>query len=370
MGSRWPVETLIQRLGALKRNGRRLLGCFPLYPPVELFHSMGMEPLVLWGLKPFFPATPKSDQHLQNFVCSVGRHLAEFVLSDTGALLDGLFMYNACDTLRNLPEILLSGLEEEGRRLPVLNAHIPMAPLKQTDARQYLADEIAALIRKTEETLGVRFSEIRFSESVAAFRRARELARELEEAAREGRLGFRATADLVQGNCFRAVEDQIRAMESLLSRCGDAAPGPGVVLSGILPPPSSVSDIIEGAGLRVVGNDIASMARSYAYTPQAWESVQAYYADFYYNHHPCTTLLGSADARVRSLENLVRERNARGVIFLGEKFCEYEYFEFPHLMKRFKKEGVHCLLLEFSMDDDLDPAQVRTRVEAFAEMIR
>jgi benzoyl-CoA reductase/2-hydroxyglutaryl-CoA dehydratase subunit BcrC/BadD/HgdB len=331
---------------------------------------MGLEPLVLWGLKPFFPATPKSDQRLQNFVCSVGRHLAEFVLSDAGALLDGIFMYNACDTLRNLPEILRSGLEDEGRRLPILNAHIPMAPLGQTDARQYLGGEIAALIRGTEETFGVKFSETRFGESVSSFRRARDLARRLEGAVKDGRLGFRRFADVVQGNCFRAVEEQVRAMESLLSQCTEGRSGLGVILSGILPPPSGVSDIIEGTGLRIVGNDIASMARSYARTPVAWDSVEAYYADFYYNHHPCTTLLGSADARIHALETLVRERGARGIIFIGEKFCEYEYFEFPFLMKRFKEQAVHSLLLEFSMDDDLNPAPVRTRVEAFAEMIQ
>jgi benzoyl-CoA reductase/2-hydroxyglutaryl-CoA dehydratase subunit BcrC/BadD/HgdB len=91
--------------------------------------------------------------------------------------------------------------------------------------------------------------------------------------------------------------------------------------------------------------------------------------DFYYNHHPCTTLLGSADRRIESLESLVRERGARGIIFLGEKFCEYEYFEFPFLVKHFKEKGIHSLLLEFSMDDDESLGQVRTRIEAFSEMI-
>ena len=125
------MNSLNRRLKSLKDNGRKLVGCFPLYPPVELFHSFNLEPLVLWGLKPFYPLTARSDLHLQSFVCSVGRHLAEFVLSEAGGLLDGIFMYNACDTLRNMPEILRCGLEDNGRQVPIFKIHIPQAPRSQ-----------------------------------------------------------------------------------------------------------------------------------------------------------------------------------------------------------------------------------------------
>lgn len=356
-----------------------MLGCFPLYPPLELFHSMGLEPLVLWGMKPFLADTARSDQHLQSFVCSVGRHLTEFVLSKEGALIDGFFMYNACDTLRNLPEILRSGLEERGHRSPILNMHIPMPSLGQTDARQYLSKEIDRLIDQLSDAFGVSFLQSRFESSVALYAQARELARQLETAVTMGRLRFGAFAGLIQGNAFRSVEGQIGAMSSLLSdegqvvgdRVGNRS-AIDIILSGILPPPAGVSDIIEDAGLNVVGNDIASLARSYGYTPgnETWRSPSDYYVDFYYHHHPCPTLLGSSDRRIDTLEALIRERGARGIIFLGEKFCEYEYFEFPYLMKRFKENGIASLLLEFAIDDDENLGPMRTRIEAFAEMLR
>ncbi len=41
---------------------------------------------------------------------------------------------------------------------------------------------------------------------------------------------------------------------------------------------------------------------------------------------------------------MVREGNAAGFIFIGEKFCEYEYFEVPYLRKALEEEGVpHAL---------------------------
>ena len=370
------MDNLHQRLIGLKEDGRGLIGCFPLYPPVELFHALGLTPLVMWGLKAFFPQTARSDQHLQNYTCSVGRHLTEFVLSEAGALLDGLFMYNACDTLRNLPEILRCGLEDRGRKIPLLNIHVPMALRGGKDKSLYLENEIGTLIKGLESAFDVFFSEKMFEESVRLYGRARDLTRRLERAASDGRLGFRKFANLVQGNYFRTVERQITALESALSEAGkapSAASGQGsggrVILSGILPPPAGVCSVIEESGLKVVGNDIASLARSYHYTPETNPSPAEYFVDFYFNHHACTTLLGSADDRIAALEALIEERQAEGVIFIGEKFCEYEYFEFPYLERRFKQKGLHTLLLEFAIDDDQNLGAFRTRIEAFAELM-
>lgn len=336
---------------------------------------MELEPVVMWGLSPFFPKTSKSDHHLQPFVCSVARHVTEFVLSRAGQLLDGLFMYNACDTLRNLPEILRSGLEKEGRHLPMVNIHIPMVPRLHTDALRYLRQGVKALIEKLETTFGKSFSEKRFEESVGLYRRARKLTQQLEREVADGRMGFKEFAGLIQGNYFRSLHGQIEVLQASRERIKkdpltsglDESAG-RIIMSGILPPPSGICSAIEESGLRVAGNDIASLARSYSYTPETAASPADYYADFYVQHHPCTTLLGSSDDRIAVLDALIEEREARGIIFLGEKFCEYEFFEFPYLEKRFKEKGLHTLLLEFATEDRSLGA-LKTRIEAFSELM-
>ena len=47
------MNLIEQILADLKSQGHRVVGCFPLYPPLELVHSMGLTPVILWGLKPF-----------------------------------------------------------------------------------------------------------------------------------------------------------------------------------------------------------------------------------------------------------------------------------------------------------------------------
>src|SRR5271157_1567711 len=113
------MNSIVDKIQKIKDSGKKVIGCFPLYPPLELFHSMDLVPVVLWGLDEAVAGVSESDKHLQNYACSVARRLTEFVLTAGAGLLDGLFMYNACDTLRNLPEILECGLKENGASIPL-----------------------------------------------------------------------------------------------------------------------------------------------------------------------------------------------------------------------------------------------------------
>ena len=362
---------------SLKENGCKIIGCFPLYPPLELFHSMGLTPVVLWGLKNFVKTSATADRHLQSYACSVARHLVEFVLSDQGGNLDGLFMYNACDTLRNLPEILHCGLEETGRSLPVFKMHIPMTPREQTQASGYLRAKILSLIEELEETFGVVFSPDKFRDSVALYREMRSLCKELERQVARGAISYGWYSRIVREGCFTPVEHHIKLMRSILKEYplfgGDSVfppPAAAIVVSGILPPPPALIDALEDAGFRVVGNDIASQRRSYDYTPETADNPCSYYVDFYRHHFPCPTLLYSADERIATIKNIVAGAKARGFVFIGEKFCEVEYFEIPCLEKTLKEMGVSTLQLEISIEDNLNSAAFVTRMEAFFEMLK
>jgi len=184
------VNSTINKIKIIKDSGKKVIGCFPLYPPLELFHSMDIVPVVLWGLDGALAGVRESDRHLQNYVCSVARHLTEFVLTDGGKLLDGLFMYNACDTLRNLPEILECGLGEKDINVPLFNIHIPAMYTGQTDSSQYLRDEMTGFVSKLEQEYGVAYSEKRFRESADLYREMRSLSLELDTLVSSGRIGF------------------------------------------------------------------------------------------------------------------------------------------------------------------------------------
>jgi benzoyl-CoA reductase/2-hydroxyglutaryl-CoA dehydratase subunit BcrC/BadD/HgdB len=165
---------------------------------------------------------------------------------------------------------------------------------------------------------------------------------------------------------FSTLSDAVAELDDAPEKKDDAK---RIVISGILPPPPSVVEAMERSGLRVVGEDLAIFRRSYnSPSPQATEPGD-YYTRFYENHSPCTTLHYLADRRIDAVLALCRDLDADGFIFLGEKFCEYEYFEYPHLEKRLRESGIPTLALEFSIDDSEHIGAVVTRIEAYAELL-
>jgi benzoyl-CoA reductase/2-hydroxyglutaryl-CoA dehydratase subunit BcrC/BadD/HgdB len=77
-------------------------------------------------------------------------------------------------------------------------------------------------------------------------------------------------------------------------------------------------------------------------------------------HHPQRT-------REAHLLSLVQERNANGVIFARQKFCEPHGFNYVPLAHALDQSGVPHLLVE--LEQASQAGQLRTRVEAFMEMI-
>ena len=365
------MNAMQTQLKALRNAGKPVLGCFPLYPPLELVHSMGIAPVVLWGFKPYFPQVPLADARLQNYACSVGRHVVEFVLQDKGDFLDGLLMYNACDTLRNLPEIIDRGLGPDAA-LPLHALHVPAFSMERSGAREYLKDRIDALIAWMESTFSVKFDPGAFERSGSLYAEMRRLMQRAQAMAGEGGALFSDLAALCGRLNFMLVEDQIFALEEFCAAgesTSSAPVGARAVISGILPPPPEILRAMEKAGLSIVENDLANMHRAWACCPEPSKDPASYYADFYENHFPCTTLLPTADRRLPALEALLEESGARALIFAGEKFCEYEYFELPYVEKTLKAKGIGVLSLEFSLGDGQNLGSMQTRTEAFAEMI-
>ena len=355
---------------AQKQKGARVIGCFPLYPPGALFAAMDLLPVVLWGLKRSVPTLAESDKHVQPYACAIARELMQFVLSAPGGLLDGVFAYNACDTLRNFPEIIASANRAAGRDIAMLHLHVPQVNRGQSYAQNYLENEIARLIEATENAFGVSFSPEKFYRATGAYARVRALCRQAEQRVAKGTLSFGAFCGVALAGYFMPAAEQEKHLDSLIAAANgeNTAGGIPVVVSGIMPPPPAVIRAMEAAGLRVAANDIASLWRSYGYSPPAATDPGAYYTDFFANRPPCTTLLYQSDDRVTAFLQMVENAGARGVIFCGEKFCEYEYFEFPYLEKRLKDMGVAVLFLESGADEENAAAQA-TRVAAFAEML-
>lgn len=348
------------------------LFCFPLYPPLELFHSFGFCPIVLWSYRNRIKENKNSSHHLQNFVCAVARDVIDVLGNPPFIDFKAFFAYNACDTLRNLPEIFQIACMQRGMQKPVfLRLHIPAAGLQNEHQKKYFRFQIHSLIQKLESVKQIPFSKERFSKSIEIFRELRNAYQQAQNAVAQRLLGYKEFSNTLQHAMFMPPEKQYEIFKKIAQKRNEyknnAIP---ILISGILPPPNEVVDFLEEAGLHVAANDIAAEGRSFeTYTPLCDDPVE-YYIEFYKHHHPCTTLLFTAQRRIQNLLEKMQKVEARAVVFVGEKFCEYEYFEVVHLEKQMKLHGVPMLKLEFSPEDGGNYEQMKTRIDAFAEFLR
>ncbi len=356
---------------------RPCIACFPLYPPVELFHALGLTPVVLWSVEERARPMHATDKHVQNFACLLSRALVNAFLQEGAGRYAGVFSYNACDTLRNLPEIIDAGMQKRGARCFSSRIHVPASHLDKPFAQAYLNREISQLVARLEETFSVSFSHELFKKSVDLYREARSIIMQLGKVVASGGMRFETYSELVHESYLVPVEQSVHRLKAAIDKYAplcERKPGNGTshraILSGILPPSGPACRIIEEAGFIIVGNDIASMHRSVQHTPARYMDAGSYYVDFYLHHFPCPTLFLSASRRMETLTALVEENKADCVIFIGEKFCEYEYFEIPYLMDQMRAKGIKTMLLEISGDENATLASIKGRVEAFHELLR
>jgi len=82
---------------------------------------------------------------------------------------------------------------------------------------------------------------------------------------------------------------------------------------------------------------------------------------------PTPTKYHSQFTRAAHLLSLVQERGAQGVIFARLKFCDPHGFDYVQLAHALDGAGVPHLLIE--LEQASQAGQLRTRVEAFVEMV-
>jgi benzoyl-CoA reductase/2-hydroxyglutaryl-CoA dehydratase subunit BcrC/BadD/HgdB len=149
---------------------------------------------------------------------------------------------------------------------------------------------------------------------------------------------------------------------------GAAAGRKRLILSGGICDFPDVYPMIAEAGGAVVWDDLCMGTRTFAgnFTTKT-DPVEAI-AGRYLERIICPAKHSGLTNRADHLIQMVRERDAQGVIILLLKFCDPHAFDYPYLKNALEKEGIPSLLLE--VEDQLPPdGQLRTRFEAFLEML-
>ncbi len=352
----------------------RPVGVYNAYVPEELFVAAGLTPVYV-----FHQAGDRGSAraHLPSFACWPGRSLVDQALSGDLDRLVGMAFAQTCDVVQALTDVWRQAMPD----VPVYHVGLPLN-LAAPAARPYLIAELEHLRARLGNP-----SDDALRQAVSTYNQTRELV---------GCLYGRA-ADLPPSDLYAILRAghlmPKQAYNQMLSELLDEGftgkwvdwelgsqptryhpepveglPTLNLILVGPHLADPTLYRVIEEAGGRVV-DDLLDVGHRYFSTPLPLDGDPlAALADRALANLPTPSKHHPERRRDAYLVDLVDRRQADGVIFARQKFCDPHGFDYVAARSALERAGVPHLLID--LEQTPQAGQTRTRLEAFLEMIR
>lgn len=349
-----------------KSQGKKVVGWICTYVPEELIAAAGMLPVRVIGRKA--EDIIEADAYLYTNICSFARSCLEVGLKDDYGFLDGIVAGTSCDPIRRLYDVWNTYLTTPFK-------HILSVPHKVTsDSEAFFAGEIRQLKGLIESHFGVKISEGSLRETIQIYNRGRELLKKLYELRKEEipLVSGEEVLKVIQASMRMPREDFNEHLERLLDEVSHRRPSTDrrirlLVAGGMLDSPEFMASV-ESLGAWVVGDELCAGSRYFwNQVDTSLEPIEAL-AQGYLNHPPCARMR-PFEKRLNFIQEMIREFKADGVISEAIKFCDVYGHDKPLVKEKLETSGIPVLELdlEYGMGS---LGQIRTRVEAFLEMIK
>ena len=343
-----------------KDGGEKIAAVLPVHYPRGLLRACGFLPIEVWG--PPRRDTTLGDGHLQAYTCSVVRSGLSFLLQGKLDVVDAVLVPHTCDSLQGLASVLIDFIKPAQ---PVLTQYYPRN--EGPSALPFFAAEL----RKVGEGLSAVSERHPSDEELHAAIDGEEAAdaalAELYQ--RRTRLNLSAMDfyKLVRSREYLPAEVFEPLARGVLAEVGGEAcvEGVPVLLSGMMPEPMSVLDVLEEAGAAIVADDLACGSRR-LYPAAKNADPYLRMAQRLLGAVADPTRGSSVKARADHVVTMAKAAGVQVAIFYEVKFCEPEQFYLPLTKKALAQAGVRSVVVEVDICEEL-PGQVITRLEAILE---
>jgi bzd-type benzoyl-CoA reductase N subunit len=349
-------------------TGRPVVGYVCSYVPEEIIHAAGALPFRIFSGS---ESIHHADAHLQSYSCSLVRGVLEDALAGRLDFLDGMVFPHTCDTIQRLSDIWRMNVPSGF----VLDIGVP-AVLNTASGRRYMTEVFREFRGSLESRLGVAISEDRLQQSAGIFNEIRGGLRSLYALQRNSdrKLSGEYLDHLFRMSMYMDRETVAAGMKIASDRIPSVGVSPNVdafkrvVLSGSFCDVSGIYRMVEAAGARVVGDDFCSGLRAVEGNVPVTEDMVAAIAGRHLDRVVCPAKHRGLFERRDHLIGLVQRFQADGVVFLLQKFCDPHAFDYPSLKSGLDEAGIPGILVEIG-DRQVSEGQLRTRLEAFLEMV-
>ncbi len=350
-------------LRALSASGRKILGYFCTYTPVEVLHASGFIPIRLLGGS---GQTDRANAHLPDFICPFMKLSLEKALAGSYDFLSGMVQGYSCDAACGLVNIWKGIFKDR------LFHSMPIPYNNTRESRTYYQSAVLELVGRLK-TIGGRFSETALKDSMNLYARIRSLQLQLYSLRHQGNpaVSSRNLMTIVDAGFLMPPEKYLAMLENFLSNLAPNSTaikdGLPVLVTGSLIEDPGILNIIESSGGRIVADDLCNGYRQLVPPDGQGETSMDRVIDRYMNRFPCPARSRAVE-RIRLILDLAVDSGAKGVIFVLQKFCTPHLADYPTVSEALKTNGLPSILIEMDETWQME-AQLKTRMEGFFEMM-
>jgi len=354
-----------------KNPGRKAIGCFPIYAPVELIHAAGMLPLGIIGAGNQIEIT-HADSRFQSFVCSIVKSTLELGFTDRLKFMEGMMFHSICDPARNLASVFI-------RNFPgtfVEYVHFPQN-LASPLGTQYLETEYRRVLGNLEARAGRKVTTEDLNRSIQLYNQIRGILRELYQIRADSPQLISATESFVltRAGTLMAPEDHLKMLQEVLGlvRVRPARPKDRirVVLEGSFCelPPIALIETLEEAGCYILDDDFLRGWRWFTSDIPIQSNPLTALAESYANRSYYSGIKhDTRETKFGHLIQMAKDKKADAVIIQAAKFCEPALFDYALYRKALDDANIPHLLLEFEEKTWIFD-RARSEVETFVESL-
>jgi benzoyl-CoA reductase subunit C len=360
---------LPEHAGALRQeSGRRIVGTPCSWVPAEIVEAAGA---VLYRIPLCTGKVSHAGVHLQSYACSYGKGLLEQALEGKLGFLDAVVFPNLCDTVQGMADIWGVCL----KTIPAAGLYIPVN-MQGAHAVEFLEAELQRFAERLADLLGTKIEGDRLEEAIAAWREKRRIVRSFYEktGTAPGMIPAAEKYALLQASDLMSGEEIEEISGVLLGqkRAGTAGEGVRVFLVGSSMPFPSFFKLLDELSIGVA-DDYICMGRAFWGFEEGpertgGESPYGAIARGLLSRTEGATKFRANGGAGRLLERIVRS-GLRDVLWVTQKFCEPWTWQLAVAGPELEKSGCRVFHVEMAGVEGEEGA-LRTRLEAFAEMLR
>ena len=359
-----------------KAEGKKVVGSFCVFVPEEIVRATGATLVGLCTGADF--ATEEVDKYLPRNTCALIKSAFGFKLGKVCPYLESADLIvgeNTCD-----------GKKKSYETLDTLVPNLYVMDLPQVhseEGKALLAAEYERFKKAMEDLTGVEITPERLKEGIAIVNNKRAALHRLYKLRAHDPAPI-SGLDALLINQVSFYDDPVRFTESVHKICDELeeriaakqgavpAGAPRLLFSGcpMAVPNWKLPWVVENAGAVVVGEESCVGERGTRNltddSGQSLEELMAAIVDRYWKID-CAVFTPNPE-RPEHVKQMAQDYKAQGVVHYGLQFCQPYAMEAIPVEKAMKADGLPTLRLEtdYSMED---AEQLKTRVEAFLEMI-